>query len=218
MDDEPRMGVKKIRVLLVDDHKIVRQGMRHLLELDEGMEVVGEAETGEEALSHATLANPDVILMDIRIPGMDGIEATRELKRTSPDIEVIMLTSYADDYVSEAIEAGASGYLLKSVDYEELSQAIRAVHAGEVAIDRSLGRDLFHRFADLTRTSRQAHLSNRQLQILELLSSGTSRKEIGARLFLSDTTVKREIRHIFDKLGVDSTAHAIAEAYRRRLL
>lgn len=210
--------MKKIRVLLVDDHKIMRQGMRHLLELDEGIEVVGEAETGEEALSQAHLTYPDVVLMDIRIPRLDGIEATRQLKQAYPDMDIIMLTSYAQDYVPEAIEAGASGYLLKSVDYKELSQAIRAVHAGEAIIDRSLGRDLFGRFADLIRASKEVNLSDRELEILRLLASGMNSKEIAAHVFISDSTVKRELRHIFNKLGVDTRAHAVAEAYRRRLI
>jgi len=210
--------MRKIRVLMVDDHKIMRQGMRRLLELDNGIEVVGEAETGEEALAEVANKSPDIVLMDIRIPGIDGIEATRRLKRSHPEVEVIMLTSYVEEYVPEAIEAGASGYLLKSVGYDELSQAIRAVHAGEAIIDRSLGRELFRRFADLTRAAKQPTLSDRELEILSLLASGMSGKQIAARLFMSDTTVKRELRHIFNKLGVDNRAQAIAEAYRRKLL
>lgn len=210
--------MRKIRVLMVDDHKIMRQGMRRLLELDNGIEVVGEAETGEEALAEVANKSPDIVLMDIRIPGIDGIEATRRLKRSHPEVEVIMLTSYVEEYVPEAIEAGASGYLLKSVGYDELSQAIRAVHAGEAIIDRSLGRELFRRFTHLKRSGKEAFLSDRELEILSLLASGMSGKQIAARLFMSDTTVKRELRHIFNKLGVDNRAQAIAEAYRRKLL
>ncbi|RLC94753.1 MAG: DNA-binding response regulator [Chloroflexi bacterium] len=208
----------KIRVLLVDDHKIMRQGMRHLLELDEGIEVVGEAETGEDALAEADLKRPDVVLMDIRIPGMDGIEATRQLKRAYPDMDVVMLTSYADDYVPEAIEAGASGYLLKSVDYGELSRAIRAVRAGEAIIDRSLGRELFRRFADLSRASKEADLSGRERDILRLLASGLNAKEIAGQIFVSHATVKRDLRQIMRKLNVESRTHAIAEAHRRKLI
>lgn len=202
----------------MDDHKIVRQGMRHLLELDEGIEVVGEAESGEEAIASPAATRPDVVLMDVRIPGMDGIEVTRHLKRTSPTPEVIMLTSYAEEYVSEAIEAGASGYLLKSVDYKELCTAIRAVCGGEVVIDRSLGRDLFQRFASLSRASKRAHLTERQLDILGLLAAGLGRRDISNRLFVSETTVKRELSQIFDKLGVKSRTHAISEAHRRGLI
>ncbi len=210
--------MKRLRVLLVDDHKVVRQGIAHLLQLDEGIEVVGEAETGQDALAEADLKRPDVVLMDIRIPGMDGIEATRRLKKAFPDMDIIMLTSYADEYVPEAIEAGASGYLLKSVDYNELSQAIRAVHAGETVFDRSLGREFLGRFADLAHKSKEATLSEREMDILRLLASGTSGGEIAAQLSMTSTALKRHLRHIFNKLGVENRAHAIAEAYRRKLL
>jgi NarL family two-component system response regulator LiaR len=210
--------MRKIRVLMVDDHKIMRQGMRRLLELDDDIEVVGEAETGEEALAEVAAKSPDIVLMDIRIPGIDGIEATRRVKRSYPEVEVIILTSYVEEYVPEAIEAGAAGYLSKSVGYEELSQAIRAVHAGEAIIDRSLGRELFHRFAELTRASKEPTLSDRELEILSLLASGMSGKQVAVRLFTSDTTIKRELRHIFNKLGVDNRAQAIAETYKRKLL
>jgi DNA-binding NarL/FixJ family response regulator len=210
--------MKKIRVLLVDDHKIMRQGLRRLVELDGGLEVVGEAETGEEALAEVRAKSPDIVLMDIRIPGVDGIEATRQIKQSHPRVEVIMLTSYVEEYMPEAIEAGASGYLLKSVGYEELSNAIRAVHSGEVIIDRSLGRELFRRFADLTRASKESALTERELEILSLLASGMSGRQIAAQLFISETTLKRELRHTFNKLGVDNRAQAIAEACKRELL
>lgn len=205
-------------MLLVDDHKIFRQGMRHLLELDEGFKVVGEAEKGEEALASATATKPDVVLMDVRIPGKSGIEVTRQLKSLDPNIEVIVLTSYTEEYVSQAIEAGASGYLLKSIDYKDLCSAIRAIVNGEVVIDRTLGRDLFHRFASLSRESKRAHLSDRQIEVLQLLSDGLSRREISRQLSFSDTTVKRELTQIFDKLGVTSRGRAISEAHRRGLI
>ena len=197
-------GQSKIRVLLVEDHKIVRQGIRRLLEVDEGIEVVGEASTGEEALIQARATSPNIVLMDIRVPGMDGIEATEHLKQAHADVEVIMLTSYAEEYVAEAIRAGAAGYLLKSVSHEELSQAIRAVHAGESVIDRSLGRDLFRRFADLTQAASGAALTDRELEVLRFLAAGKTGNEIAAELFIGETTLKRELRHIFNKLGVNS--------------
>lgn len=215
---EEQSGQSKIRVLLVDDHKIVRQGLRRLLEVDEGIEVVGEANTGEEALIQARATSPNIVLMDIRIPGMDGIEATQQLKEAHPDVEVIMLTSYAEEYMSEAIKAGALGYLLKSVSHEELSQAIRAVHSGESVIDRSLGRDLFRRFADLTQASSGTALSERELEVLRLLAAGKSSHEIAAELFIGETTLKRELRHIFNKLGVDNRLQAVAEACKRKLI
>lgn len=210
--------MKKIRVLLVDDHKIIRQGIRRLLELDEGIEVVGEAETGEAALAEVATVAPDVVLMDIRLSGMDGIEATRQLKQAYSEIKVIVLSSYTEDYVPEAIEAGALGYLLKSVSYEELSQAIRSVHAGQATIDGSLVGDLFRRVAELGQAGKDAGLSQRQLQVLRLLASGLGNKEITGELFISSTTLKRELRHIFNKLGASTRAQAVAEAYKRRLL
>ena len=210
--------MRKVRILIVDDHRIMRQGMRHLLELDGEIEVVGEAETGEEALTKTRSTDPDVILMDIRIPGMDGIEATRQLKQSFPDTDVIMLTSYADEYVPEAIEAGASGYLLKNIDYKDLSQAIRAVRAGEAIIDRSLSRDVLRRFADLARASKEGYLSHRELEILRFLASGMTSRQIASHIFVSESTVKRQLRGILRKLGVDSRAHAVAEAHRRKLI
>lgn len=210
--------MQRVRVLLVDDHKILRQGMRRLLELDEGIEVVGEAESGEQALALAASASPNVVLMDIRIPDTDGIEATKQIRKSHPEINVIILTSYGDEYLEEAVEAGAAGYLLKSVGHDELTQAVRAVSEGEAVIDRSLGREFLRRFADLTRVRKQDVLSDRQVDVLRLLAAGLSSKDITERLFISNTTLKRELRHIFARLGVDKRTQAIAEAYRRRLI
>jgi DNA-binding NarL/FixJ family response regulator len=207
-----------IRILLVDDHKIFRQGMRRLLELDDGVVVVGEADDGERALAEAQLKSPDVVLMDVRITGIDGVETTRRLKQAHPEVNVIMLTSYAEEYVPEAIEAGASGYLLKSVSHEELSAAIRSVYLGESVIDRSLSRDLFRRFGELRRANKESILSSREVEIMRLLASGVSGKCVAARLSISDTTLKREMRHIFARLGVETRAQAIAEACRHGLL
>ena len=210
--------MQPIRVLLVDDHKIFRQGMRRLLELDDGVEVVGEADSGERALAQVQMTSPNVVLMDVRIPGIDGVETTRRLKQSWPDVNVIMLTSYAEEYVPEAIEAGASGYLLKSVGHEELSTAIRSVCLGESVIDRSLSRDLFRRFGELRRANRDSILTAREVEIMRLLASGMSGKCVAARLSISDTTLKREMRHIFVRLGVETRAQAIAEAYAKKLL
>lgn len=214
----PGTGGDKIRLLLVDDHRIVRQGMRRLLELDEGLNVIGEAETGHDALAQARLSFPDIVLMDIRIPGLDGIETTRRLRQECPKIRVIMLTSYAGEYMPQAIEAGASGYLLKSVGYEELSRCIRAVNAGEVIVDRSLGPELFRQFAALAATSSKTLLSERELSVLRLLAAGSGTKQITARLFISGTTLKRDLRRIYTKLGAHNRAEAIAKGYERKLL
>ena len=210
--------MRPIRLLLVDDHKLFRQGMRRLLELDDGVEVVGEADTGERALVEVKSKRPDVVLMDIRIPGVDGVEATRRIKQDFPHVGVIMLTSYAEEYVPESIEVGASGYLLKSVGHEELSKAIRSVHSGEAVIDPSLSRDLFRRFGEMRRANKEAILSPRQVEILHLFASGMNGRSVAVKLFISDTTLKREMRHIFAKLGVETRAQAIAEAYAKKLL
>ena len=217
-EESAAVSRRAIRLLLVDDHKLFRQGMRRLLELDDGVEVVGEADTGERALVEVGSKMPDVVLMDIRIPGLDGVEATRRLKEGYPEVNVIMLTSYAEEYVPEAIEAGASGYLLKSVGHEELSTAIRSVHSGEAVIDPSLSRDLFRRFREMRRANRESILSPRQVEILRLFASGMYGRSVAAKLFISDTTLKREMRHIFAKLGVETRAQAIAKACRDGLI
>jgi DNA-binding NarL/FixJ family response regulator len=210
--------LEKIRVLLVDDHKLMREGIRRLLEMDEGIEVVGEAETGEEALAVARKVSPEVVLMDIRMPGMDGIQTMRRLKQARPHVDVIMLTSYAEGYVTEAIEAGASGYLLKSVGHEGLSHAIRTVRAGESVIDRSLSRELLSHLADLANSSKDSALSSVELQVLQLVSRGKNSKQVASELFVSETTVKRVLCRVYNKLGVGNRAEAIAEGYRRHLL
>jgi DNA-binding NarL/FixJ family response regulator len=210
--------LEKIRVLLVDDHKLMREGIRRLLEMDEGIEVVGEAETGEEALAVARKVSPEVVLMDIRMPGMDGIQTMRRLKQARPHVDVIMLTSYAEGYVTEAIEAGASGYLLKSVGHEGLSHAIRTVRAGESVIDRSLSRELLSHLADLANSSKDSALSPVELQVLQLVSGGKNSKQVAGELFVSETTVKRVLCRVYNKLGVGNRAEAIAEGYRRHLL
>ncbi len=207
-----------IRVLLVDDHPVVRQGLRRMLELEEDMEVVAEASSGEEALEKMETSSPHIIVMDIRMPGTGGIEAIRQIKERHPEANVVVLTLYGEQYLVQAIEAGAVGYLVKDVGGEELIQAIRAVHQGESILHSSLSRGLFNEFATLAKgNSQRCCLSPRELEIIRLISSGATNKEIAAQLFLSDTTVKRAISRIFDKLEVKDRAEAVAEAYRRGL-
>lgn len=210
--------MKKIRVALVEDHQMVREGLRRLLELEEGIEVVGETGTGEEALARLPSLFPDVVLMDLRLPGMDGVEATRQLKKELPDLKVIMLTFLEDDRVTEAIEAGASGYLLKKGNRQQLLQAIQSAYCGQYPIDPSLSRGLLAQLTQLMRRSRESYLSERQSEILRLVASGVPARGIARQLFVSESTVKRELRHIFEKLGVRNQAHAVAEALRRKLI
>jgi len=205
-----------IRVLMVDDHQVVREGLRRMLELERDMEVVGEAAGFEEALAQIELLSPDVVLMDIKMPGKDGIETTRLVKERQPTCKVIMLTLY-EDYLVQAIEAGAEGYLLKDVKREELAQAIRAVQRGRTPISPLSRESLTELTASIKGTERP-HLSERELEILKLIAAGTTTREVGERLFLSETTVKRDVQHIFDKLDVRNRSEAVAEAYKRKLI
>ncbi len=209
-----------IRVMLVDDHPVVRQGLRRMLELEEDMKVVAEVATGEEALDEIETLSTDIVLLDIRMPGMGGIEAIRQIREHHPETNIVVLTMYGDQYLAQAIEAGAMGYLVKDVGNDELIHAIRAVHRGQSILHPSLSRELFNEFASLARgaNSHKAYLSPRELEIIRLIAAGLTNKEIAAQLFLSATTVKRGVSRILDKLGIRDRAGAVAEAYKRGLI
>ncbi len=207
----------KIKVLIVDDHSVVREGLRRILTLDSTLEVVGEAKNGMEAISRAIALMPDVIIMDLKMPVMDGITAIREIKQRLPRVQVLVLTLYAEDYVQEAIEAGAAGYLLKDSDADLILMAVRQIHQGLSPIAPSLTRQLINDFNKRGEYN-SLSLTERQEAILQLISQGVSSKEIGDRMFISSSTVKREIRHIFDKLGVNDRAHAVSVAMKRKLI
>ncbi len=209
---------RTIKVLLVDDHNVVREGLRRILDMDSTIEVVGEARSGEEAVAKAVSLSPDVIVMDLKMPGMDGIAATREIRQKLPNVNVLVLTLYAEDFVKQAVEAGVSGYLLKDSDTEQIIQGVHQVYEGLSPIAPSLTRGLVTEFAKLSRSSRSSVLTSRQVEILKLIAEGESGKTIGERLFLSTSTVKREVRHVFDKLGVNDRAHAVSEAMKRNLI
>lgn len=207
-----------IRVLLVDDHQVVREGLKHMLMPQEDIQIVGEAVSGEDALLQAERLRPDIVLMDIKMPSMDGIAATLQLREKIPDIRVIILTLYGDEYVTQAIEAGASGYILKDTSREQLVQAIRDAHQGYGALAPSLAPEVFARLADLSRANRDLLLNGRQREILKLIAAGLSRKDVALRLYLSEATVKKELTVIFDKLGVNDQTQAVVEAMKRRLV
>ena len=207
-----------VNVLIVDDHQVVREGLRRILELDGSIKVVGEAEDGEDAISRAVQLQPDVIVMDLKMPGMDGISATREIKSRLPNVNILVLTLYAEDFVRQAIEAGASGYMLKDSDSEQISKAVHQVHEGLSPIAPSLSRGLVVEFAALSRSSRSAVLTRRQAEILRLIADGVSSREISSGLFVSASTVKREIRNIFNKLGVNDRSHAVSLALKKQLI
>ncbi len=208
--------MSSIRILLVDDHQVVREGLRHMLKLEEDIEVVGEAGDAKEALAQAETLLPEVILMDIKMPGVDGIELTRQLKEKLPCCNVIMLTLY-EEYLSQAIEAGATGYLLKDIKRDELIKAIRAAHQGRSPINMTLSQDQLVKFAVPEVGSKQ-QLSERELAILRRIADGVTTKEIANEFFLSQTSVKRSVRLIFDKLGVRNRSEAVSEAYKRKLI
>ncbi|HEX9899344.1 MAG TPA: response regulator transcription factor [Candidatus Methylomirabilis sp.] len=209
------------RVLIVDDHPVVRQGLRSLLSEYPDIQIVGETEGDSTVLELCAQLRPDVILLDIRLAGSNGLDLARQLRSTSSEAHVIILTSYDDEtYLREAVQAGVHGYLLKSASAEVLADAIRVVHAGERRISPPLINKVMQQLEELSRAQVQAAsgLSDQELQLLKLIAEGASTPDMVRALYLSDRTVKRKIRDILAKLGATSRAQAVAEAYRRGLL
>ena len=207
-------------MFIVDDHLVVREGLKKLmLGCESDIQVVGEAENGKDAITQVELLSPDVVLMDIKMPGMNGIDATRELKEKMPDVKVIMLTLYDSGFVSQAVEAGASGYILKDdVTQARLVQAIRDVYEGYTMLSTSLTGQVLTDLAKLSRASHDFLLSERQRNILRLAAGGLANKDIGAELYISEPTVRKKLSDIFDKLKVNNRPQAVAEAIKRRLI
>ncbi|MEI6310302.1 MAG: response regulator transcription factor [bacterium] len=210
--------MSRIRVLLVDDQALFREGLRTLLEFRDDLEIVGEAANGEEALFMAARLRPQVILMDLRMPVLDGVEATRRLKESHPECKVIALTTFDDDEtVFDGLRAGAVGYLLKDVPSDTLVEAIRATVRGESFLHPSVARKVVAEFTRLSnRSAAQAALdeplSEREREILVLLAGGFSNKEIAGRLFLAEGTVKNHITNILGKLEVRDRTQAALKA------
>lgn len=212
---------KPIRVLIVDDHPVVRQGLQSLLSNYPDIQVAGEADTGLSALEQAALLQPDVVLLDIRLPGASGIDVTRQLRRHNPQARIIILTAHEDDeYLIGALQAGAHGYLLKSTSHQTLTEAIRNAHAGLRVLSPSLVDGVLRQFEELARESlvSQSGLSESELEMLRLLAEGATNKEMAERLYWSEATVKRKIGDILAKLEVSNRAQAVAEAVRRGLI
>jgi DNA-binding NarL/FixJ family response regulator len=204
-------------ILLADDHVLVRQGTRELLEHENDLLVVGEAGDGEEAVELAANLHPDVIIMDIAMPKMSGIEATRKIKSMQPDTAVLILSAYDDDqYVFALLEAGAAGYLLKDVPAQELIEAIRAVHAGESILHPAIARKVINRFAsprqDVTTGIEADQLSDRETEVLKLAAKGMTNMEIANELSLSVRTVQGHLSNIFSKMQVGSRTEAVIQA------
>jgi NarL family two-component system response regulator LiaR len=207
----------KIRVLIVDDHGVVRQGLRTYLELLDDIEVIGEAENGLEALGQVRQHRPDVVLMDLVMPEMDGIEATRQICATSPSTRVIVLTSFADDEkVFPAIKAGAAGYLLKDVSPAELANAIRAVQAGETHLHPDITKKLVEQLAGPKPDSEPVpdDLTPRELEVLRLIGQGMNNREISQTLTISEKTVKTHVSNILGKLHLADRTQAAIYAHR----
>ena len=209
----------RIRILLVDDQRLMREGLRILLELDPDLEIAGEATNGQTALdSYAEIA-PDVVLMDVRMPGMDGVEATWRLRERWPSARVIILTTFDDDeYVFEGLRAGARGYLLKDVSGHDLAQAVRTVATGGALIEPSVARKVVAEFARMAPPSREPEegladpLSEREREILRLVAQGLTNREIADRLCLAQGTVKNYVTIILQKLGARDRTQAALRA------
>ena len=208
-----------IRILIADDHPLVREGLRRILELDPQMKVVGEVGDGQGAINKTRILNPDVILMDLKMPGTDGIEASRVIRREYPEIRVIILTVADDDDMLEVIRAGASGYLLKDVEPGELLKAIHTVYEGRPAFHPIVTSRLLGEYNRLSMPVRKddeiSMLTEREKEVLSLIAQGESNKNIAHKLFISEKTVKNHITSIFRKLKVEDRTQAAIFAIKR---
>ena len=207
-----------VRVLLADDHTLFRQGLRQMLERWPEIEVVGEASNGAEAVDLATRLRPDVVLMDLNMPEMDGVEATRAISAQQPSVQVVVLTMYPqDEHAFEAVKAGARGYLVKTIDVQDLVRGLRSVHRGEVLVSAEIAMRVLEAFrqAPRTRSGRGAvDLTEREKDILRLLAEGATNKEIAARLSLAEKTVETRLSVVFQKLQINNRVQAALYALR----
>ena len=225
MVDETGSAGDAIRVLIVDDHALFRRGLIQVLQFEDGIEVVGEAEDGEDAIAKAEEHAPDVLLMDVRMPRVSGIEATRRLAETMPTMKILMLTvSDEEDDLYEAIKAGATGYLLKEISIEEVADAVRAVMQGQTLISPSMASKLIQEFNNLAKRADEKQqvpaprLTDRELEVLRLVAKGMNNREIARDLFISENTVKNHVRNILEKLQLHSRMEAVVYAVREKLL
>jgi DNA-binding NarL/FixJ family response regulator len=207
-----------IGVLVVDDQSMVRAGFRMLLGGEAGIDVVAEASNGREAVDKAARFKPNVVLMDIRMPELDGLQATREILAANPGARILILTTFdLDEYIYEALRAGASGFVLKDDPPEQLIAAIRTVAAGDALLSPSITRSVISQFARLPQPAppkELEELTSRELEVFRLIARGLSNAEIGERLFISDTTVKTHVTHVFQKLNLRDRVQAVVLAYQ----
>ena len=225
MVEEAAAEDESIRVLICDDHALFRRGLTMVLESEDGIEVVGEAEDGSEAVTKAEELAPDVVLMDVRMPRVSGIEATRTIAENVPTTKILMLTvSDEEDDLYDAIKAGASGYLLKEISIEEVASAIRAVVSGQSLISPSMASKLLTEFSNLSKRAdeRQSvptpRLTDRELEVLKLVAQGLTNRDIAGELYISENTVKNHVRNILEKLHLHSRMEAVVYAVREKLL
>jgi DNA-binding NarL/FixJ family response regulator len=212
-----------VRIVVADDHEVVRAGFAGLLDTQPDFEVVGTASDGHDALRICQEVMPDVALMDVRMPGMDGIEATRQLRKGGAGPKVLILTTFdLDAYVFDALRAGASGFLLKDVTAERLFDAVRVIAAGEALLAPAVTRRLISEFAQLHRPAgavlQLASLTPRETQVLRLVAEGLSNQEIAARLVVTEETVKSHVSHVLSKLGLRDRTQAVVTAYESGLV
>jgi NarL family two-component system response regulator LiaR len=210
---------EKITVIIVDDHAIVRQGLRTYLQLQPDIEVVGEAPNGKEAIALVAETLPDIVLMDLVMPVMDGVEATRAVRSLSPNTRVIVLTSFSEDEkVFASIKAGAQGYLMKDVHPTDLVQALRSVNKGEAQLDPEIARKVMQEFANPAPTTPKHDLTERELEVLRLIAQGKSNKDISEELVLSEKTVKTHVSNILQKLHLSDRTQAAVYALRQKIV
>ena len=209
-----------IKVMIVDDHNLVREGLKAVFDQGDEIDVVGEAGSGEEAIEMVNKVKPDVILMDISMPGMNGIQATKLIRDANPDAKIVILTMLDQEgYVYEAIKAGATGYMLKSTSSDELVNAIQTVNEGKALLHPDATAQLLKEFVTIAQNKAKDYgLSNREMEVLQLLSEGNTNKEIAKALWISEQTVKTHVAHIFDKLGTSDRTETVAQALRSGLV
>lgn len=218
-DGRQGQRVPMIGVLVVDDHDVLRTGLRSMLAGNPEIEIVGEADNGWEALEVLEEIDPDVVLLDVTMPGLDGLATLARIRALRPELPVLILSMHDDPaYVEEAIGSGAAGYLLKTVSLDELARAVRAVHGGQGYLQAEVTAPLLSRFSRSSLGSAEVRLSGREREVLQLIADGLSNADIGETLGIGDETVKTYVTSIFRKLGASHRAHAVAMALRRRLI
>ena len=212
--------MEPIKILIADDHPVVREGLMSMLKRERDFAVVGDAKDGLEAVSKTKELSPDVVLMDLRMPELDGVEAINQIKAAKPDTKFIILTTYSDDdYIFRGIEAGARAYLLKDAPRDELFKAIRAVYRGESLLQPVVASRVLDRMTELSRRAPSSEeLSGRAREVLQLMAKGSANKEIAAALSISQSTVKTHISNIFQKLGVNDRTGAVTEALKKGII